>query len=55
MGGLVAGVIGAVIGTLGGASARTALAGAFGRERPAALIEDLVAVLGAILIVTAVR
>jgi uncharacterized membrane protein len=55
IGGLVAGVVGAVIGTLGGASARTALAGAFGRDRPAALIEDLVAVVGAILIVTAVR
>ncbi|CAG4890814.1 DUF4126 domain-containing protein [Paraburkholderia saeva] len=51
--GLVAGVIGAVIGTLGGASARGALARAFGRDLPAALIEDVVAVGGAILIYTA--
>jgi uncharacterized membrane protein len=50
---LVAGVVGAVIGTLGGAAARGALAGAFGRDLPAALIEDVVAIGGAILIVSA--
>jgi uncharacterized membrane protein len=51
--GLVAGVIGAVIGTLGGAEVRARLAGAFGRDLPAALIEDVVAVGGAYLIVSA--
>lgn len=45
IGGLIAGVVGAVIGTLGGAAARARLAGAFGRDLPAALIEDVVAVL----------
>jgi uncharacterized membrane protein len=52
-GGLVAGVIGAVIGTLGGAEARGRLARAFGRDMPAALIEDAVVVVGAYLIVVA--
>jgi uncharacterized membrane protein len=51
VGGIVAGVIGAVIGTYGGAAARGRLAAAFGRDLPAALIEDLVAVGGALLIV----
>ena len=51
IGGAVAGLIGAVIGTLGGASARGALARAMGRDLPAALIEDVVAVGGAVLIV----
>ena len=50
-GGLVAGIIGAVIGTLGGAAARARLARAFGRDMPAALIEDAVAIVGAYLIV----
>jgi uncharacterized membrane protein len=49
--GVVLGVLGAVIGTLGGAWARGRLAGAFGRDLPAALIEDAVAVGGAALIV----
>ena len=52
--GLVAGVAGAVIGTLGGATARAKLAAAFKNDRPAALIEDIVAVGGAWLIVCAV-
>ena len=52
--GLVAGVVGAVLGTYGGAAARGSLARAFGRDLPAALIEDVVAVGGAILIVAAV-
>jgi uncharacterized membrane protein len=55
LGGLVAGVIGAVIGTLGGFEARKRLARVFGRDLPAALLEDLVAVGGAILIVTSAR
>jgi uncharacterized membrane protein len=41
--GLVLGAIGAVIGTLAGAEARGWLARAFGRDLPAALIEDAVA------------
>jgi len=51
--GLAAGAIGAVIGTLGGAALRQRLAAAFGRDRPAAVIEDIVAVGGALLIVGA--
>lgn len=51
--GLVAGVVGAVIGTLGGAALRARLAAAFGSDRPAALIEDVIAVGGAVLIVMA--
>lgn len=49
--GLIAGVVGAIIGTLGGAAARGALARAFGRDTPAALLEDAVAIGGAVLIV----
>jgi uncharacterized membrane protein len=51
--GLLAGVIGAVIGTLGGYEARTRLANAIGRDLPAALVEDVVAVGGAALIMAA--
>lgn len=51
--GLVAGAVGAVIGTLGGAAARGAMARAFGSDRPAALIEDVVAIVAAVLIVRA--
>jgi len=47
----ILGAIGAVIGTLAGAELRSRLARAFGRDLPAALLEDAVAVLGAILIV----
>lgn len=50
--GLVAGVIGALIGTLGGSAVRARLARAFGRDLPAALIEDAVAVLGAAALVS---
>lgn len=53
--GLVAGVVGAIAGTLGGAAARAKLAQAFGRDLPAALIEDVAAVGGAALIVQALR
>ncbi|TAJ69487.1 MAG: DUF4126 domain-containing protein [Phenylobacterium sp.] len=49
--GIVLGALGAVVGTLGGAWARGRLAGAFGRDLPAALIEDVVAVGGAALVV----
>jgi uncharacterized membrane protein len=51
--GLVAGIVGAAIGTYGGAAARARLAASFGQDRPAALIEDGVAVIGAFLIVAA--
>ncbi|MFM0363965.1 DUF4126 domain-containing protein [Paraburkholderia sediminicola] len=53
LGGLIAGVVGAVIGTLGGAKVRGALARTFGRDLPAALIEDAVAIVGAVVIVMA--
>ena len=47
----IAGAVGAVIGTLGGASLRATLGRAFGRDLPAALTEDVVAIIGALLIV----
>jgi uncharacterized membrane protein len=50
--GLIAGIIGAIAGTVGGSEFRTRLGKAFGRDLPAALIEDAIAVVGAILIVT---
>jgi uncharacterized membrane protein len=53
--GLVAGAIGAVIGTLGGAAFRGALAKAFGKDLPAALIEDAIAVGGGLFIVSLAR
>lgn len=52
-GGLAAGAIGAVIGTYGGAAARGKLAALFGSDRPAAIIEDVVAIGGAWLILSA--
>lgn len=54
VGGLIAGAIGAVIGTLGGAEVRARMAAAFGKDPPAAFIEDAVAIIGALLIVQAV-
>ncbi len=53
--GATAGVVGAIIGTLGGARARARLAASFGRDLPAALVEDAVAILGALLVVLALR
>lgn len=53
--GAIAGAAGAVAGTLGGAAVRAWLAGTFGRDRPAALIEDAVAIVAALLIVGAAR
>jgi uncharacterized membrane protein len=55
IGGMIAGAMGAVIGTLGGADIRGRLAKAFGKDLPAALLEDLVAVGGALAIVMAAR
>ena len=49
--GVIAGMAGAVIGTLGGRALRARLAAALGSDRPAAVIEDLVALGGAFLIV----
>jgi len=48
--GLALGAIGTVIGTLDGAAARVALARSFGTDRPAALIEDVVAIGGSALL-----
>ncbi|MFL6333013.1 MAG: DUF4126 family protein [Pyrinomonadaceae bacterium] len=53
--GLLAGAAGAVVGTLGGRAVRARLAAAFGSDRPAAFIEDAVAVGGALLIGVALR
>ncbi|MCA0276619.1 MAG: DUF4126 domain-containing protein [Proteobacteria bacterium] len=52
IGGLAAGIIGAILGTLGGAAVRASLAKSIGRDLPAALIEDAVAILAALLIVS---
>jgi uncharacterized membrane protein len=46
---LGAGMVGAVLGTLGGAELRTRLAANRGNDRPAAIIEDVVAVGGGFL------
>jgi len=50
--GLICGAVGAVIGTLGGAAVRGKLATAFGKDLPAGLLEDAIAILGAYLIVS---
>ena len=55
VGGLLAGMVGAVIGTLGGRAFRARLAAAFGSDRPAAFIEDAVALGGALLITSMAR
>ncbi len=49
--GLACGVVGAVLGTYIGAAFRAALAKAFGKDLPAALIEDVIAMGGAFLLV----
>ncbi len=51
--GAVVGAAGAVVGTLGGRAARRALATKFGSDRPAAFLEDALAIGAAILIVRA--
>ena len=53
--GAVAGIVGAIVGTLGGSTARGQLAKAFGSDPPAAFVEDVVALLGGLLIVVALR
>lgn len=49
--GMACGVVGAVLGTYIGAAVRGALAKAFGKDPPAALFEDLIAIGGAFLLV----
>ncbi len=51
----VAGIVGAVIGTFGGRAVRAKLADTFRKDMPAALIEDAVAILVALLVVLAAR
>ena len=53
--GLIAGVIGAVIGTFGGAEIRARMAKAFGRDTPAAFIEDAGAIVLGLIVVWALR
>ena len=55
IGGLIAGVVGAVIGTYGGAEIRSQMAKAFGRDTPAALIEDAGAIVLGLIIIWALR
>ena len=55
IGGLVAGVIGAAIGTYGGAEIRSQMAKAFGRDQPAAFVEDAGAIILGLIIVWALR
>jgi uncharacterized membrane protein len=50
--GLCCGVVGALIGTFGGAAVRAKLAAAFGKDIPAALLEDVTAIVCSFLIVT---
>jgi uncharacterized membrane protein len=51
--GLLAGAVGAVVGTLGGAEVRSRLVKAIGgNDLPIALLEDIIAVVGAYLIVS---
>jgi uncharacterized membrane protein len=53
LGGLVAGALGAVVGTLGGFEFRSRLVSAFGgNDLPVALLEDVVAIGGALWIVS---
>jgi uncharacterized membrane protein len=52
--GLVAGLVGAVIGTYVGAAFRARLALSFGRDLPAALVEDAVAIILGLWVVSAV-
>ena len=54
IGGAAAGAVGAVIGALAGYEARIRLAAAVGRDLPIALLEDAIAIVGAIWIVASV-
>ena len=50
--GVVAGIIGAIVGTLAGAKLRGRLSRVIGNDLPVALLEDVVAIGGALLIVS---
>ena len=50
VGGLCAGAVGAIAGTFGGRAFRARLAASFGRDRPAAIVEDALAIGAALLI-----
>ncbi len=49
--GAILGAVGAVLGTYGGAEIRARLAKSFGRDLPAALIEDVLAIVLAFVVV----
>jgi uncharacterized membrane protein len=51
--GAIVGIAGAVAGTLGGRALRARMAAAFGRDRPAALLEDVIAIGAALAIALA--
>ncbi len=51
IGGLIAGAAGGLVGTLGGYEGRSRLAAASGRDLPAALIEDAIGIVLALLVV----
>jgi uncharacterized membrane protein len=53
--GAIAGIAGAVAGTLGGRAFRAHMAAAFGRDRPAAVLEDAIAIGAAVAVVLAWR
>ena len=53
--GALSGIVGSVVGTLGGAKARAYGAKLFGRDLPAALLEDFVAVALAVVAIVALR
>jgi uncharacterized membrane protein len=53
--GLILGIVGAIAGTFGGAAARASLARAFGRDLPAALVEDLAGIAIGVLCLLEVR
>jgi len=53
VGGLIAGIVGAAIGTWGGSALRTKMATTFGKDTPAAIVEDIVAIVLAIVVVSA--
>jgi uncharacterized membrane protein len=53
--GAIVGIAGAVAGTLGGSAFRARMAAAFGSDRPAALLEDAIAIGGAVAVVLASR
>ncbi len=53
--GALAGIVGSVVGTLGGAKGRALLAKSFGRDLPAALLEDVIAIALAVVVVVTLR